>query len=363
MHALQICQNLLAKSLSCLHATRYAALWFSVSCLLNGGRLTLTALGRAAQGDFKEKNSIKKIDRLLGNAHLWHELPIIYKAVAEQILRRNKRPVIAVDWTPWREGFHALTAGITVSGKCLVLYAEVYPEKKLGNGKVEREFLRSLKATLPADAKPVIATDGGFRTDWFDEVEALGWDFVGRVRGRIQFLDETDGATWKPVGTLHARANRKPRSLGVFKLTKSKPRSRRIVALYKPPKKRKARKRLHKAPGAAKRRGHHGAMSSKDRSHRKSAHEPWILVTSLMCSAREVVRMYAFRMQTEETYRGLKSHRFGWSFEDSRSTTAHRLAILLLIGVLAALVVTLVGWLTDVASHLALKSTKPGSPA
>jgi hypothetical protein len=79
----------------------------------------------------------------------------------------------------------------------------------------------------------------------------------------------------------------------------------------------------------------------------KPVHEPWLLATSLGCSAHEVTRIYALRMQTEETYRGLKSHRFGWSFEDSPSTTAHRLAVLLLIGVLAALVVTLVGWLSE----------------
>jgi hypothetical protein len=347
VHALHLCQNLLARSLSCLHTARYASLWFAVSCLLNGGRLTLTALGRAARADCKEKNAIKKIDRLLGNEHLWQEIPIIYRAVAAQVLGRNKRAVIAVDWTPWREGFHALTAGITVGGKCLVLYAEVHPEKKLGNGEVERQFLRSLKTTLPADAKPVIVTDGGFRTAWLDEVEALGWDFVGRVRGRVKFLDEADGGKWKLIRELHAQADHKPRCLGVLKLAQWKPRSRRIVLLHKPPKKRKARQRLHEVRGADMRSGHGGNMSATDRFHRKSALEPWLLVTSLVCSAREVTRIYTLRMQTEETYRGLKSHRFGWSFEDSRSTTAHRLAVLLLIGVLAALVVTLVGWLSE----------------
>ncbi len=343
VRALSLCQNFFSESLNFVHAARLAALWFAVDCLLRGGRLSLTGLGRAGEGHADEKHLVKKIDRLLGNVHLQQELPGIYNRVAGKLLERYKTPVVIVDWTPWRDGFHALTAGIPVGGKCLTFYAEVHAEKKLSNPQVERNFLHMLKAILPAGTKPVVVTDGGFRTTWFDTVRELGWDYIGRIRGKVQFFNEVM-EQWQPFEKLHERATRKPSNLGMLTLTKSQPREHRIVALHRPPKKKASRKQYHQTRGAAARKGHRGNMSTNDKAHRKSAHEPWMLATSLKCTAKSVVETYRARMQTEETYRGFKSHLFGWSFEDARSTTSERLAVLLMIGVLAALVVTIVGW-------------------
>jgi hypothetical protein len=337
VRALSLCQNLFSESLNFVHATRLTALWFAVACLLRGGRLSLTGLGRAGEGRTDEKHFVKRIDRLIGNVHLQQELPGIYNSIAATLLGRCKAPIIVVDWTPWREGFHAITASIAVGGKSLIFYGEVHPERKLGNPKTERNFLHMLKSILPTGAKPVVVTDGGFRTSWFDTVEEMGWDYLGRIRGKVQFFNEVM-EQWQPFGKLHERATRKPSNLGMLTLTKSQPRERRIVAIYRPPKKKKPKKQYHKTRGAAARKGHRGNMSANDQAHRKSAHEPWMLATSLTCTAKSVVALYQTRMQTEETYRGFKSHLFGWSFEDARSTTAERLAVLLLIGILAALV-------------------------
>ena len=60
-------------------------------------------------------------------------------------------------------------------------------------------------------------------------------------------------------------------------------------------------------------------------------------------TAAEIDRIYALRMRIEECYRDTKSHRFGWSFEDARATTADRYAVLLLIATLAMFVVLLIG--------------------
>ncbi len=208
---------------------------------LRGGRLSLTGLGRAGEGHTDEKHLVKKIDRLLGNVHLQQELPGIYNHVAGKLLERYKTPVVIVDWTPWRDGFHALTAGIPVGGKCLTFYAEVHAEKKLSNPQVERNFLHMLKAILPAGTKPVVVTDGGFRTTWFDTVRELGWDYIGRIRGKVRFFNEVM-EQWQPFEKLHERATRKPSNLGMLTLTKSQPREHRIVALHRPPKKKAPRK-------------------------------------------------------------------------------------------------------------------------
>ena len=52
-------------------------------------------------------------------------------------------------------------------------------------------------------------------------------------------------------------------------------------------------------------------------------------------------------MQTEETFRDIKNHRWGWSFEDARSESDERLNALLLIAALAALATLLVGIIAE----------------
>jgi hypothetical protein len=44
-----------------------------------------------------------------------------------------------------------------------------------------KAFLAKLKTIIDDDAKPIILTDAGYKTTWFKEVIALGWDFTGRV--------------------------------------------------------------------------------------------------------------------------------------------------------------------------------------
>ena len=74
--------------------------------------------------------------------------------------------------------------------------------------------------------------------------------------------------------------------------------------------------------------------------------EPWLLATSLPAEqslARRVVNLFATRMQIEEAFRDLKSHRFGMGFEDSRTRCPERFGVLLLIATLAHLALWLTG--------------------
>ncbi|WP_419340565.1 transposase [Achromobacter sp. PD1] len=63
--------------------------------------------------------------------------------------------------------------------------------------------------------------------------------------------------------------------------------------------------------------------------------------------ARDIVEVYRKRMSIECTFRSLKSHQFGFSFEDSQSAGAARLQILLLIHALATFLLWLVGKLAE----------------
>lgn len=72
---------------------------------------------------------------------------------------------------------------------------------------------------------------------------------------------------------------------------------------------------------------------------RKSAREPWLLATSLPArhGAANVVAVYGQRMQIEEAFRDLKSHRYGMGFEDSLTRGIERLTALLMLNTLAML--------------------------
>jgi hypothetical protein len=60
-------------------------------------------------------------------------------------------------------------------------------------------------------------------------------------------------------------------------------------------------------------------------------------------SAQAIVAVYRQRMQIEESFRDLKSARFGLGFTYNRSTQKVRLAVLLLIACLASFVLRLIG--------------------
>ncbi|MCG6941365.1 MAG: transposase, partial [Thiohalocapsa sp.] len=91
------------------------------------------------------------------------------------------------------------------------------------------------------------------------------------------------------------------------------------------------------------------ARSKKANNAARSAKEPWLLVASPTLAARgakRLVGMYRQRMQIEEAFRDMKSQHFGEGLERSRSRSAGRYTLLVLIASLAAFVLWLVGTAT-----------------
>ena len=84
--------------------------------------------------------------------------------------------------------------------------------------------------------------------------------------------------------------------------------------------------------------------------YRERHRAPWLLATSLphqQGSERRIKQLYAQRMQIEETFRDLKSHRWGFGLRYALSARPKRLDILLLLGTLASLV----AWLTGLVAR------------
>jgi hypothetical protein len=96
-----------------------------------------------------------------------------------------------------------------------------------------------------------------------------------------------------------------------------------------------------KAPKGRRELTRYGKVAQRKNSRQCAARErePWLLVASptlKALSARQLVKLYARRMQIEASFRDLKSHRYGHGFEDSLTRIGARLEILLLVNAMAA---------------------------
>jgi len=307
--------------------------FFAVEALLHGGRLSLTAMGRAARGPVLPKHSIKRVDRLLGNQHLHREFQVFFRALTGLLLAGQKQPLILVDWTQIDERRYALSAAVPVDGRALPIYWEVHRKEKLGNRRIQLSFLASLTGLVPKRCQPVVVTDAGFTNPWFQGVVDMGWDYVGRLRGRVNYrCDERDN--WTSVSSLHAKAGRRTKEIGWCEVGESNRICTRVILA----------KRFHRNPRRSKAQRR---RTDRGRGYRRTVERsklPWVLSTSLAgVKTHDIIRIYAQRMQIEESYRDTKSHRFGWSFRDAKATTSQRFEALLLIASLAMLALTLIG--------------------
>jgi hypothetical protein len=327
MRAIKILQQTICPLLGFVHATRLAAVLWAVGALVRGGKLYLTALGRHGAGSSMTKHAIKRADRLLGNEHLHAQVPLFFAAVAMLLIGSRQRPVVLVDWTLVGTEHVALVAAVPLDGRSLPIYLEVHPKKKDNNPAVMRRFLKKLHEVLPQRCRPIIVTDAGFRNDWFADVAALGWDFVGRVRSNPLVRDLVN-PEWFPAKKLYEQATSRAKDLGLWLLVQMNPRPVRLVLAKKWT--RVSRSMIRGT-----------TMARKARSR---AFEPWLLATSLAeTEAKRVVDLYAKRMQIEETFRDAKNHRFGWSFKDAQSGSTKRYEVLLLLATLGMLAATMAG--------------------
>ena len=203
MQARQVLHKLLQKVCAEMHKLRRTALFVNVMAALHGEVLTVTHLGRAIRSEANEKHCIKRADRLLSNRRLQGEREEIYSALTQQLIGTKQRPVIIVDWSDMDEckRHFLLRASVPIEGRSLTLYEEVHTVKSKEKPKVHEHFLQTLQKMLPPHCRPILVTDAGFRTPWFKQVEALGWDWVGRIRNRheVHLAGETQ---WIPCKSL-----------------------------------------------------------------------------------------------------------------------------------------------------------------
>ena len=341
MHATTVLQKLLAPALGSLDRRNAANLLSAVDACLRGRRLVLMELARHWRDAVKVWPPLKRLDRLLSNRSVQGQRVRFYQRVA-LLAVRSPEPVIVVDWSELKADgrWQLLRAGLVVRGRTLTVYEEVHPQRRLNSPAVHRRFLTALRQVLPPTGRPIIVTDAGFRVPWFRQVEALGWHWLGRVRGKVS-PSRADKAfsPFLSVADWYCQATPKATALGPIRLTLNHQLHAHGVLIRQPSKGR------HQMLSRSRRR----ADSGQARKMVRAAGEPWLLVCSPSLaerSGRQIVSLYSRRMQIESSFRDLKSHRFGAGFEDTQTRTAGRLQMLLLIHLLA----TLVAWLAALAT-------------
>ena len=168
MHALRLLHKMMAQACPQIHVVRLTALIASVEALLVGRQMSLAGLGRALLSGARVKHNIKRVDRLIGNRHLWGERTELYGAIAGLVLGQGPRPVIILDWSDMREdrSWQLLRAAVPVGGRSLTLYEEVHPLSAYDNRGVRKRFLDRLREILPPGCRPIFQGPKG--TDLFE---------------------------------------------------------------------------------------------------------------------------------------------------------------------------------------------------
>lgn len=335
MHASTILHRCLPSVLASMHAARCRVLLQAVEALVAGRRLTLTDLARTWPGAVWMHAPLKALDRLLSNPHLQHEVRPLHQAMAGWLIR-SPWPIVIVDWSDLKADgrWCLLRAAVPAGGRTLTVCERIFPIRQLNSPSAQKAFLQELRRVLPAGVTPIVVTDAGFRSDWFRAVTAQGWHYLGRVRNNTQVRADAT-AQWQPCAALHARAQPEPVELGAYRIVKGQPLACRLVLAQRPRRHRHALTRRGTPP-----------QGSQARKARKGAREPWLLATSLPVAVRsavQIVAAYSQRMQIEEAFRDLKSHRYGMGFEDSLTRCAPRLTVLLLLQTLAIFAAWLMG--------------------
>ncbi len=319
-----------------LHLKRLNSLMLASKALIESKTLTLTELGRNLPTTARTKHNIKRIDRLLGNAHLHQERLAVYQWHASLICSGNPMPIVLVDWSDIREHkrIMALRASIAFNGRSITLYEKSYPLSEQCSKAAHKGFLADLAKILPSHVTPLIVTDAGFKVPWYKEVEAHGWFWLSRIRGTVQFAD-IGAENWRAVRSTHDLANGRAKSLGCKTLTKTNPINCHLTLYRSKPKGRTNQR-------STRTNCHHPSA----KTYSTSAREPWVLASNLPPESRspkQLVNLYAKRMQIEETFRDLKSPAYGLGLRQSRTNSPERFDIILLIALMVQCLLWLVG--------------------
>jgi hypothetical protein len=295
-----------------LHEKRVASLADATVGALQGAQLAVGALGRAlaVAKELDGKHAIKQVDRLFSNTgvDVWN----LFGNWVPFIIGERPEIVVALDWTDFDQDNQSTIALylVTSHGRATPLLWKSVVKSELKDWRNEHEdaVLERFREVVPTTTKVTVLADRGFGDHKLYELlkDQLGFDFVIRFRGVIKVTDEK-GETraakdWVPD-------TGRPRTLKEARVTKTQRKVAAVVCV-----------------------------------HAKGMAEPWHLATSREdLAGAGIVSLYGRRFTIEETFRDLKNLRFGMGLTDTRISSPARRDRILLVGAIAASLLTLLG--------------------
>jgi hypothetical protein len=295
-----------------LHSKRVASLGNAVVGALVGARLAVATLGRAlaiAKGR-QARHAIKQVDRFFSNTGI--DVWKLFASWVPFVVGPRPEIMVALDWTEFDADNQSTIALylVTKHGRATPLLWKTVVKSEMKGWRNEHEdvLLERLREVLPDGVKVTVLADRGFGDQALYELlkDQLGFDFVVRFRGIVKVADEhgvtKTAAEWVPE-------NGRPRLLRKARVTKTRREVGAVVCV--------------KAKGMK---------------------EPWCLATSHADkTGAEIVKLYGKRFTIEETFRDLKNLRFGMGLSDTRISSTERRDRILLVGAIAAALLTLLG--------------------
>jgi hypothetical protein len=190
-----------------------------------------------------------------------------------------------------------LSAEIALKGRSLPLYRDVFNQGELKSRAAN--FIGSLKKLIPSNKPIIIIMDAAFGEDWFKEIERAGWFWLVRVRQGKNVQLEPKG-DWVTVKDFIPTISTKSKCYNDASFMINHERKCRLITVGKSV--QKGRRQPKNSPRNDK---------AGNNAFRHSALEPWILATNLpqQYNTTQIINLYKKRMQIEESFRDMKSHR------------------------------------------------------
>lgn len=236
--------------------------------------LGVAAIARGISSPTAVRHSIKRVWRFLRNVNV--DATSGMQVLCREAECLGRIMVVALDWVELRGGCRALVAGLcTKNGRALPLAWAVVNHQEFfrSQNNVEEGFLRLFSTFFVNPERVIIVADRGFRrAALLAFLDALGFGYVVRICGRVHVTGETY------AGLLEGRplSERGQFDLGRVSYREDGFTATRVVARWM-----------------------------------RGCEEPWYLATNLTKGVNALCRIYAERMEIEEGFRDLKSHRYG----------------------------------------------------
>lgn len=323
-----------------IHSSRLQSVMDVATALQKSQNLSMAAIGRNIDAPINVKNKIKKVDRLEGNKHLHAELEAFYTSLSKYVFtytshEANAPVIIDVCYLKDNCAIQMLSAELALKGRSLPLYRDVFNQGELKNRAAS--FIGSLKKLIPLNKPIIIIIDAGFGEDWFKAIESAGWFWLVRVRQGKNVQLEPDG-DWIPAKDFIPTIGLKSKCYNDASFMIKHERKCRLITVGKSV--QKGRRKPKYTPRNDK---------AGNNSFRRAAIEPWILATNLpsQYNTTQIINLYKKRMQIEESFRDMKSHRFGLCGRYISTTCVHRWGVKMLL----ASIVQIIFWIVGVIGH------------